>query len=132
MSISAAFLSLRIALTRANLSATPDSYLGLFCTSLNATSTTIIGLTYTVHSFSCTEYPGRLSVNHCSILSVNPLKVLPTIRYLVLASSKTPRCRLESKPRRRPCPHSAASITQSTVYDFLILKINISSNSTSF
>ena len=46
--------------------------------------------------------------------SVRPLKVLPSITKPP-AGSRAPRCRLDSRPVRRPCPHSTPRTTRSRV-----------------
>ena len=50
-----------------------------------------------------------------SISSVIPLKVFPSITNAPPAGSRAPRWRFESFPCRRPCPHSAARTTRSSV-----------------
>ena len=63
------------------------------------------------------DRPGSSSrvVCQASISSVRPLKVLPSMTRPPVSGSRAPRCRLDSTPRRRPCPHSAASTTRSSV-----------------
>ena len=46
-----------------------------------------------------------------------PLNVFPSMTKPPLAGSRAPRWRFESLPVRRPCPHSAASTTRSSVCD---------------
>ena len=61
------------------------------------------------------------AVCQTSISSVKPLNVLPNIAKPPFSVSRAPKCRLLKNPRRRPFPHSAASITKSSVRACLIL-----------
>ena len=61
--------------------------------------------------------PARAAVAVCQVSSssVSPLNVLPSMTKPPVEGSRAPRCRLDSQPRRRPCPHSTASTTRSSV-----------------
>ena len=63
----------------------------------------------------CVSSASNRSVCHSSSSSVRPLNVLPSIAQPPVSSSRAPRWRLDSRPRRRPWPHSAASTTRSSV-----------------
>ena len=87
-----------------------------------ATSTTSSGRTWTVWPSRPTSRSRNAAVCQVSSSSVRPLKVLPTITKPPPSGSRAPRWRLDSQPRRRPWPHSAASTTRSKVCTGLTLR----------
>src|SRR5439155_1028905 len=85
------------------------------CAVLLAILTTSSGRTRTTQSPRSVASSRNRSVCQRSSSSVSPLNVLPSMTKPPVAGSRAPRCRLDSQPRRRPCPHSAASTTRSRV-----------------
>ena len=86
--------------------ARPTGYCGLARRSLQATTTSI----RTVCRSRAVSSRCNNSVCSMSTASVKPLKVRPSATSEPPAGPRAPRCRLLSRPRRRPWPHSTASV----------------------
>src|SRR5665648_679016 len=114
-SMSFRLLSSLILTSLGNLSAKPDSYVGLFCISSKATSNTTSGLTFIIVPDSDSIKSDNIVVSSLSCSSEIPVPTRPTSRSWPLTSSTHASMNEPIRFFLLPSPHCALVTTKSRV-----------------